>query len=303
MIKTRLTATILMALLVVSLVFVASAAAAQTRTVPSGCINSGDEFTVTINSPGTGGVVETLCSGWTYTGSSLSANQVDYTGNVVTFTLVSDTSFTYTVEAPDTPDTCCTISGFFRDLEAVNHQIDDDAVYTCSDLGYCLHLDEGWNFVSVPKRINGTNNATTIFNLDPANETCEYYNASAGSWMNPADIDVVPCQGYWVWKVSEETLYIDFLSTGAITPPMQQLCMGWNMIGHIDTSVTPIDDGTIADFGSMANIEGKFLQIWQWTQDDGWERCYPYPPGLNYMTPGQGYWIWMAEDSPMSGTP
>ncbi|MEA1864176.1 MAG: Ig-like domain-containing protein [Euryarchaeota archaeon] len=168
---------------------------------------------------------------------------------------------------------------------------------------FCLHLDEGWNFVSVPKRIDGTNDAKTIFNLDPANETCEYYNASAGSWMNPADIDVVPCQGYWVWKVSEETLCIDFLSTGAITPPMQQLYMGWNMIGHIDTSVTPIDDGTIADFGSMADIEGKFTQIWQWTLDDGWERCYPYPPGLNYMTPGQGYWIWMAEDSPMSGTP
>ncbi len=73
------------------------------------------------------------------------------------------------------------------------------------------------------------------------------------------------------------------------------------MIGHIDINVMPIDDGTIADFGSMANIEGKFTQIWQWTQDDNWDICYP--PGLNYMTPGQGYWIWMAEDSPMSGTP
>ena len=173
---------------------------------------------------------------------------------------------------------------------------------------FCLHLDEGWNFVSVPKRINGTNDAKTIFNLDPVNETCEYYNASAGSWMNPADIDVVPCQGYWVWKVCEEELCIDFLSTGAITPPMQQLCMGWNMIGHIDTSVMLIDDGTIADFGSMANIEGKFLQIWQWTIDNNWERCYPDSlpeelTRLDYMTPGQGYWIWMTEDSPMSGTP
>ena len=81
---------------------------------------------------------------------------------------------------------------------------------------------------------------------------------------------------------------------------MQQLCEGWNMIGHIDTSVMPIDAGTIADFGSMANIEGKFSQIWQW-KDDKWDLCYP--PGLNYMTPGQGYWIWMTEDSPMSGTP
>jgi hypothetical protein len=175
-------------------------------------------------------------------------------------------------------------------------QIDED----CCPCDFCLDLKEGWNFVSVPKRIDGTNDATTIFNLDPANETCEYYNASAGSWMAPADISVVPCQGYWVWKVSAEMICIDFLSTGAITPPMQQLCEGWNMIGHIDTSVMLIDAGTIADFGSMANIEGKFSQIWQW-KDDKWDLCYP--PGLNYMTPGQGYWIWMTEDSPMSGTP
>ena len=167
---------------------------------------------------------------------------------------------------------------------------------------FCLDLKEGWNFVSVPKRIDGTNDATTIFDLDPANETCEYYNASAGSWMNPADIDVVPCQGYWVWKVSEKTVCIDFLSTGAITPPTQQLKEGWNMIGHIDTSVMPIyEEGNDADFGSMANIEGKFSQIWQWTQNDGWDVCYP--SGLNYMTPGQGYWIWMTEDAPMAGTP
>jgi hypothetical protein len=167
---------------------------------------------------------------------------------------------------------------------------------------FCLDLKEGWNFVSVPKRIDGTNDATTIFDLDPANETCEYYNASAGSWMNPADIDVVPCQGYWVWKVSEKRVCIDFLSTGAITPPTQQLKEGWNMIGHIDTSVMPIyEEGNDADFGSMANIEGKFSQIWQWTQNDGWDVCYP--SGLNYMTPGQGYWIWMTEDAPMAGTP
>jgi len=134
MTKTRLTTTIAVALLVVSLMFVASAAAeTATRTVPSGCIDQNTEFTVTINSPGTGGVVETLCSGWTYTGSSLDASQVSYVGDVVTFTLVGDTSFTYTVKAPDTPDMCCTISGFFRDMDAIDHPISDDTVCTCPE--------------------------------------------------------------------------------------------------------------------------------------------------------------------------
>jgi hypothetical protein len=175
------------------------------------------------------------------------------------------------------------------------------------DEGFCtgdfyLELDAGWNLVSVPKRIDGTNDAITVFNIDPVNETCEYYDASAGSSMDLADICVVPCQGYWVYKVSPETICIDFKeSTGAIPPPTQQLYAGWNMIGHIDTSDMLIDDGTGTDFGSMANIEGKFSQIWQWTQGNGWESCYP--SGLNNMTSGQGYWIWMTEDVMMSGTP
>ncbi|MCK4459229.1 MAG: hypothetical protein KAU52_05845, partial [Methanosarcinales archaeon] len=166
---------------------------------------------------------------------------------------------------------------------------------------FYLELDAGWNFVSVPKRIDGANDAITVFNIDPVNETCEYYT-SAGSGMDLVDICVVPCQGYWVWKVNPETICINFKeSTGATPPPAQQLYAGWNMIGHIDTSDMPIDDGTIADFGSMVSIEGKFLQIWQWTQESGWESCYP--SGINSMTPGQGYWIWMTEDAMMSGTP
>ena len=192
------------------------------------------------------------------------------------------------------------------DAAEVNDGIDNDCDgiidegFCAGDL--CLDLNAGWNFVSVPKRIDGANDAATVFNLDPANETCEYYDASTGSCItDPANIYVVPCQGYWVWKVNPETIYIDWAeSAGSNAPPAQQLYEGWNMIGHINTGTMPIDDGTSTDFGSMASIEGKFSQIWKWTQGSGWEI---YPFGLNTMTQGQGYWIWMTEDAIMSGTP
>jgi len=134
MTKLRVISTIAMALLVVLLVFVASATAAQvTRTVPSECVGPGDDFTVTIDAPGVGVVFETLCDGWTFKGSSLDSYQVSVSGNVVTFTLMGDTSFTYTVEAPNTPNTCCTISGIYRDMDQIDHTIDDDTVCTCPE--------------------------------------------------------------------------------------------------------------------------------------------------------------------------
>ena len=168
------------------------------------------------------------------------------------------------------------------------------------DNGFCLQLNAGWNLVSVPKTIDGTNDAKTIFEINPTTETCEYYDACADDWLALGDIDVMPCRGYWVYKVNSVIICVD-LETGTGIPPAQQLCEGWNMIGHIDTSVMPIDDGTNADFGSLTGLEGNFAQIWQWTQDSGWECCYP--SGINYMTPGQGYWIYMTEDGKMAGMP
>ena len=173
----------------------------------------------------------------------------------------------------------------------------------CSVCDFHIELDAGWNFVSVPKKIAGANDAVAVFNLDPATDTCEYYDASMGSCIeDPANIHVVPCRGYMVYKASPETICINWKeSTGAAPPPAQQLYAGWNMIGHINMGDMPIDDGTGADFGSRANIEDKFSQIWQWSQGSGWESCYP--SGTNIVTAGQGYWIWMNEDALMSGTP
>ena len=72
------------------------------------------------------------------------------------------------------------------------------------------------------------------------------------------------------------------------------------MIGHIDTSLMPINDRSIADFGSITTLEKKFAQVWQWTQDDLY-KCYPLG-GFTHMTPGQGYWILMTKDATMYGT-
>ena len=77
----------------------------------------GGQLVVTISATGYGGfgqVEETLPQGFSYTGSSLSEGSVTVDGQTVSFVLLGDTSFTYTVEIPDVEDTY-TFSGVLKD--------------------------------------------------------------------------------------------------------------------------------------------------------------------------------------------
>ena len=224
--------------------------------------------------------------GWTYIDDGSSASDY-FTCQWDTTTVADGTN--YLIKAVATDD------GGATDDDTSDAVLTVDNSCPCD---FCLDLEAGWNLVSVPKRLDGAIDAETVFNItDPTTETCEYYDACDGDgrWLDLNEIDVVPCCGYWVYKVNAEMRCLNFTPTGQELPPSQQLCAGWNMIGHIDTSAM-----SIGDFGSATGLEGHFAQIWQWTQDAGWEG---YPFGLDYMTPGQGYWIWMNEDWMMAGTP
>ena len=77
----------------------------------------GGRLVVTITATGYGGfgqVEETLPEGFSYTGSSLSEGSVTLDGQTVSFVLLGDGSFTYTVEVPDVEDTY-TFSGVLKD--------------------------------------------------------------------------------------------------------------------------------------------------------------------------------------------
>jgi hypothetical protein len=175
-----------------------------------------------------------------------------------------------------------------------------DAVFTL-DNGFCLALKAGWNFVSIPHTINGSNVATSVFSLE-SGESCLYYDRCAGLagwWYADSNaINVVPCEGYWVYKIADETICVNFDPGIGIEVPSHPVCEGWNMIGHIHTSSMPVD-GSGADFGSMTTLEGKFAQLWRWTPDSGWQ-CYQLGDFV-HMTSGQAYWILMTEDATMSG--
>ena len=86
-----LTATVLM-------LPMAAGAATSDRTLPAS-VDIGTALTVSIttNYAGSASINETIPSGFSYVGSTLPDNQVEIVGNTITFTLLIDTSFDYTV--------------------------------------------------------------------------------------------------------------------------------------------------------------------------------------------------------------
>ena len=160
---------------------------------------------------------------------------------------------------------------------------------------FCLDLYAGWNFISVPRTLNGSNDANTVFNL-VSGETCLYYDCVDG-WKSNSAVSVVPCQGYWVGKVASDQICLDFdPGTGSNNPPEQELCQGWNMVGHIHTNSM-----SVGEFASATTLGDNIAQIWQWDQTNGWEG-FPFG-GFADMTPGRGYWLRATEECTMSGTP
>ena len=164
------------------------------------------------------------------------------------------------------------------------------------DNGFCITLDAGWNMVSIPKTIDSSssNKAPDVFNL-VGGETCDSYNGCAQVWSSNWDVSVVPCRGYFVYKLAPATICMD-LEIGNSAPPSQQLCAGWNLVGHIDTS-----ERSVEEFASMTTLGDKIAQVWHRTSDGTWTG-YPYW-GLDTMIPGDGYWLLMNEDGVMYGTP
>ena len=96
-----------------------------TRSFDSTSVAPGGQVVVTIaaaNYGSAGGVTETLPTGFAYVASSLSASQVNESGQNVRFTLQGDTSFTYTVKASSTPGSY-DFSGTLRDFDKTDHTV------------------------------------------------------------------------------------------------------------------------------------------------------------------------------------
>ncbi len=110
----------LVAMLFLAVTVVPAAAdlgASASREMPAS-VTRGDQFQVTVNVANYGSagqVLEKIPSGFTYLGSSLQDEAVSLNGSKVSFLLMGETSFSYTLEAPSSSGTY-TFEGLLRDI-------------------------------------------------------------------------------------------------------------------------------------------------------------------------------------------
>ena len=112
----------------------AQASPSVTRSFSPQEVEPGGQVVVTINAANYGvgsAVTETLPAGFTYVSSTLPDDQTGVTGQEVRFTLVGDTSFTYTVTASSVGGSY-TFSGTLRDSDRNDHAVGGDTTVTVS---------------------------------------------------------------------------------------------------------------------------------------------------------------------------
>lgn len=139
-----------------------------TRTLPEEPVPVGESFTLEIEALHYGyfgNIIETLPEGFVYEDSTLKPGSVEVEDNTVKFSLEGETSFTYTVTAPDTEGTY-TFSGILIDEDANEYDIDGDTEIEVGEKSGEVLLPANitaWN--PIEATVNNTEGESRTFNI------------------------------------------------------------------------------------------------------------------------------------------
>jgi hypothetical protein len=100
------------------------------RDLPGDCIEPGAMFDVhiTVSDYGSFGMVnEILCDDWIYINSSIHPEQVRVTDKNITFVLIGESSFNYTVQVPSEHKESCSIEGTLKNEDKVEYSVEGDS--------------------------------------------------------------------------------------------------------------------------------------------------------------------------------
>jgi len=159
-----------------------------------------------------------------------------------------------------------------------------------------ISLEEGWNFVSTPKRLADGSNTFAVFDaVDTADHSIQFYDGQEQKWKPMASTEpFLPLDGVWVYANEACTVPLTFAPAGPELPPTKELGKGWNAIGFSDT-VPESAANTLLSLGEhwttligydAENQEYEVSIIRGASDSHGEERT---------MQPTQGYWVYTTE--------
>ena len=165
-----------------------------------------------------------------------------------------------------------------------------------------LVLENGWNFISVPKRLDSTANTAMIFegvNSDGRSIwTYESDGAGSGSWITLASTDkITPLNGYWVFSANPVQVPLVYSQDPLAAPPLRDLKTGWNAIGFASLTPATARDALLSAKKSWVEIIGFDAKSQSSLPAilNGGDNMHSEK---SYLTPMQGYWC-LVNDSCM----
>ncbi|MEA5036776.1 hypothetical protein SDC9_31554 [bioreactor metagenome] len=164
-----------------------------------------------------------------------------------------------------------------------------------------LELLAGWNFISVPKTLNASNNTfgSLFGNVETSNKNILAYNAQTRTWipiLNQNEI-IQPLNGYWIYAANQTTITLTYPSDPA-SPSMKTLYPGWNAVG------LSADESASAKT-ALAGTSWRTLLPWNLAEGKYDSAIVNGGSDANspdrLMTPGNGYWVYVDAQSTLVG--
>ena len=173
--------------------------------------------------------------------------------------------------------------------------------YTPIPSDYNITLGEGWNLVSVPKKLAPGYDTGSIFNnVMTEGHTIWKYDGVIRNWVPIYEnTPVLPLYGFWIYSKYPTTVPLKFDPNPLQIPPTRKLVQGWELIGFTGTIPASARDTLI----SVRN---------NWTQAMGFDTTtYQYDIQIinggsgqfsdeRLMHPTKGYWLFMTGPGDLS---
>ena len=171
-----------------------------------------------------------------------------------------------------------------------------------------IELKQGWNFFSVPKDLEISNDQWSELGLDTLCDASASWNDATQTWTSPVPVNTIltPMEGYWCKALSATTIdVVPVDSTLVFLPPTKPVFPGWNDVGLSTYVEMKIEHALIS-------IDSAYVQILDWVE--GLQRYNPMAntgeagggnvpgtTGTNNMEAGQGYFIYATDSGNLAG--